>query len=183
VNDAVLTPVWRGAGYIQVQLMDDVRIQVYHPDYPSRRRYPSIHSHYHPFTSRTLAGRICSSVYQYQLVSKGSHMLVKRNPDRGLSPDVVIGRTDLKYMYTIDTVSGVTYEFGGPRLMHEVAPVQELTVTCLRHSRVDVTTEKRGCIYAMPPDADLLDRVISNDEGPDEDTMRDIVREALRGLV
>jgi hypothetical protein len=168
--------IWRGAGWIWADLEPGVSLHIWHPDFPGVRRYRSIHSHYaYAFHSDILIGRMFSPVFKavhdeekgdfnlFYRTFKGRANYVKYAPP---------GRVRMEHQYDIDVPAGESYAFGGPGLMHELLPVDELLVTYYTENILKPGVRE---VFALPVGMDPEVRIQSDAAGPGQEQMNEIV--------
>lgn len=74
-----------GLGFIQVQLTENTRLHVWHPELPRRRcfEHSKVHNHRWGFRSRVLVGRLKDRRFEFEPSSNGNHMRYEHGSARG----------------------------------------------------------------------------------------------------
>lgn len=177
----LLKPRFHGNGFIQVYMAPDVRLHIWHPEFPATRvENAKIHNHRFDFTSTVLQGNLLDHRYGVTLMDGGPYDLyeIPEASDKSASL-VLLCECEVRYKQTRIRRQGSTYTSAcaeGEHFHDANGEPGEVTVTLMTKLRTYQQWAQVVCLdKGREPDHAF------NNQPRDAD-MRAVVKDVLREL-
>lgn len=170
-------------GFIQLDLSDEQRLHVWHPDLPYRQKsFHPVHNHVFSFTSHIFSGRLVHVVYDLRLEPGGPYRLYRAEcigPEESVLTPLTGGaemRLDVAYWEILQP--GHTYRFRAS-LFHETL-ANEPTLTIMQKHGPTMYQDNALKPSIVVPVGVVPDNEFRRD-AVDTDVLWDLIRDAHPG--
>jgi hypothetical protein len=177
------TPRVHGNGFIQLDITDTKRINIWHPDLPRQKIATPIHSHRFGFTSTVLLGRLVNITYNvWPYSEQGNYITHNIYECHASSNNETILVPSPKYLFArVEPVwtqlirQSESYQFP-PTAFHESAPLEWAATYMVKTLALPDYTPRVLVPLGEPPDNDYARNMV------DSVAIWNIVRRTLRRI-